>query len=132
MRGNYCLLHLCPLVHQTLSVRAVPPQEQLCLFDAGIVRKPGIMLDFWTELPVHQQIVLNAKSFLELGICPFPFQFYTASFRRHGTQMMGGLASFSEVESFDTATSVSFRAQPERKAACLTLVLSLEPGGKKK
>lgn len=119
-------------MHQTLSVRAVPPQEQLCLFDAGIVRKPGIMLDFWTELPVHQQIVLNAKSFLELGICPFPFQFYTASFRRHGTQMMGGLASFSEVKSFDTATSVSFRAQPEKKAACLTLVLSLEPGGKKK
>lgn len=67
IRGNYCLLHLRPLVNQALSVRAVPHQEQLCLFDAGIVRKPGITLDFWAELPVHQQIVLSAKSFLDLG-----------------------------------------------------------------
>lgn len=97
-------------MHQALSVRAVPPQEQLCLFDAGIVRKPGVTLDFWTELPVYQQIVLNAKSCLELGICPSPVRFYTAGFRRHGTQVMDGLASFSEVKSFDTATTVSFPA----------------------
>lgn len=47
----------------------------------------------------------------------FPAQLYAAGFRRHVTQMVDELASFSEVKTFDTSTTVSFSAQPERLPA---------------
>lgn len=110
IRGN----HYLSIYHISAKLRT-----RLCLLELPhirtiYVRKPGITFHFWTELPAHQQIVFNAKWFLELGDMSFPAQLYTAGFRRRGTQMVGELASFSEMKTFDTSTTVSFSAQPER------------------
>lgn len=55
-----------PLVSQTWSVLHDLIRSSCVLFGDGTVRKP-VALGCWAELPVHQQIVLNAKSLLELG-----------------------------------------------------------------
>lgn len=106
-----------------VCVRAVPCQEQLCLFGAGIVRKPGVTLGCWTELPVDQQVGLNAKSFLELGNVSSPWPVLHCWLQHVRGSGEGWAGIFLGVESFCHRHNCVFSC-PARRKDCLPWVIT--------
>lgn len=106
-----------------VCVRAVPCREHLCLFGAGIVRKSGVTLGSWTELPVDQQIFLNVKSFLELGNMSSPWPVLHCWLQHMQCSGEGRAGIFLGVEIFCHRHDCVF-SWPARRKDCLPWVIT--------